>query len=82
MNLLNFKLWPGYSANVVHAPAPQPSGYHYVDTGLNMTGVRSVVFSVKACANAHFCVSSKPKCKGENFIALVGGFSNKGSVIR
>ena len=69
-------------AHIVHGPTPIPSNRLYVDTGLNVTGVRSVVYSVKACKDAQVCVSSKPPCKGENFEVIVGSHTNAKSGIR
>ena len=58
------------------------NGYHYVNTGKDLSGDQSVVFKVRACNDAHVALSASSNLDSNMYEIVIGGWSDTKSTIR
>ena len=58
------------------------NGYHYEDTGLDLSKADGVVFKVKACNDAHVALSTSTNLDSNMYEIVIGGWSNSKSAMR
>ena len=58
------------------------NGYHYEDTGLDLSKADGVVFKVKACHDAHVALSASNNLNSNMYEIVLGGWLNTKSAIR